>query len=90
MELTKQNERYTFADSLENGWNVNGSVNNEINGSLTISASIYEGEGLIIGSFNYYKPSNGNVSVSYDVAETNRDTLTEYINSAVLYILGQF
>jgi hypothetical protein len=55
MELIKETERYNIIDRSENDWNINGSVNLEVNKTLHINISITTGLGKHIGEFNYTK-----------------------------------
>ena len=43
----------------------------------------------MVGNINYYKPSMGNVNVHYDVAEENRDAVSEYADTLIDAILAQ-
>lgn len=91
MEIIKISETFSLTDSLPNGWKVNGTVSSEVSGNIQINASltVKEGEGEMVGSINYYKPSMGNVSVHYDVAEENRDAVSEYADTLIDAILAQ-
>lgn len=88
MELIKQTEQYKLVDS-SNGWTASGTVYNNINGSISINCSVTSEE-TTIGNLNYSKPVEGNVSVSYDVAEANRDAFAAYVDSLVDGVLEQF
>lgn len=88
MELIKQTEQYKIVDSA-NGWTTSGTVYNNINGSLSVSCSVSSEAGQV-GNLNYSKPVEGNVSISYDVAEANRDVFATYADTLIDGILEQF
>lgn len=90
MELIKNSENYSFVESWENDWTVNGTVNVESNGTLSIYASVNSKLGDSIGNFGYSKPEEGNVNVHYDVSEDNRDTFTTYVDNTIDYIVEYF
>lgn len=77
MELVKLHESYHLTKEFENGWVVNGTVNIEEKGSVSMWCSITKNEESI-GNLNYSKPVEGNVNVNYDVAENLRDEFTSY------------
>lgn len=89
MEIIKISETFSLTDSLPNGWEVNGTVSSEVSGNIQINASLTVKEGEMVGSINYYKPSMGNVNVHYDVAEENRDAVSEYADTLIDTILAQ-
>ena len=89
MEIIKISETFSLTDSLPNGWKVNGTVSSEVSGNIQINASLTVKEGEMVGSINYYKPSMGNVNVHYDVAEENRDTVSEYADTLIDTVLAQ-
>ena len=90
MELIKQTEQYKLVDSLEEkGWKVSGTVYNNVNGSLSVSCSV-SSELDYVGNLSYSKPAEGNVSINYDVAETNRDAFAAYADTLIDGILEHF
>lgn len=89
MEIIKISETFNLTDSLSNGWEVNGTVSSEVSGNIQINASLTAKEGEIVGNIHYYKPSMGNVNVHYDVAEENRDAVSEYADTLIDAVLAQ-
>ena len=89
MELIKHSEYYTFNDTTENGWNITGSVNKECNGNLNISINV-SSELEYIGDFYYSKPTEGNINMSHNVSEANRDMFVTYTDSVIDFVLEQF
>ena len=89
MKVTKVSEQYSITDLLENGWEVNGSASNNVEGSISINVSLMA-DGEQIGNINYYKPAMGNINMNYEVAEKNRDAVTAYADTLVDSILEQF
>lgn len=88
MELIKQTEQYKIVDT-SNEWTVTGTVYNNVNGSISMTCSVASEEGSI-GNINYNKPAEGNITVSYDVAEANRDKFATYVDTLIDGILNQF
>lgn len=89
MELIKHSEYYNFNDTTENGWNTTGSVNKECNGNLNISINV-SSELEYIGDFYYSKPVEGNINMSHNVSEANRDMFITYTDSVIDFVLEQF
>lgn len=77
MELVKLHESYNLTKEFDNGWVVNGTVNVEEKGSVSMWCSVSTEENNI-GNLNYSNPAEGNVNVNYDVAENLRDEFTNY------------
>lgn len=94
MEITKINETYKLSEEIsENSWKMEGTASKESDGSIQVNFSVNktgELEGYI-GNFNYHKPSvNGNVDVSFNVSEENRDAFMTYTDSIIDQILLHF
>lgn len=95
MEIVKQNETYQITDSnLDKGWEMSGTANRDLSGSLTISFSVSKPGELVenIGDCTYSKPfdNEGRISVSYTVSEVNRDEFVVYMNSVIDSVLEHF
>lgn len=89
MELIKNSENFNFNDTAENGWKAIGSVNKESNGNLNININV-SSEFEYIGDFYYSKPTEGNIHMSYNVSEDNRDMFVAYTDSVIDFVLEQF
>jgi hypothetical protein len=88
MELIKNSENYNFTDVVDNGWTVTGSASNEVNGSMTLNINVTS-DGEYIGDFYYNKPVEGNVHISYNVAEANRDLFVTYSDTVIDFVLSK-
>jgi len=89
MELIKNSESYSFNDTFNNDWRVSGSVSNEINGNINININVSNDSGYI-GDFYYSKPTEGNVHMSHNVSEDNRDMFVTYTDTIIDFVLTQF
>lgn len=89
MELIKNSEYYSFNDVANNGWKASGSVNKESNGNLNINVNI-SSELEYVGDFYYSKPAEGNISMSHNVSEANRDEFVTYTDTIIDFVLEQF
>lgn len=89
MELIKNSENYNFNDTTDNNWNVSGSVSNEVTGNINVNINVSSDSGYI-GDFYYNKPIEGNIHMSYNVSEENRDDFVAYTDKALDFILTQF
>lgn len=89
MELIKNSENYNFNDTTDNNWNVSGSVNTEVTGNINVNINITS-DSDYIGDFYYTKPTEGNIHMSYNVSETNKNAFVTYTDKALNYILTQF
>jgi hypothetical protein len=90
MEITKVNESYSIKDKTDLGCEMNGNAYVEVNGSMNLHGDIRNELGESIGNFSYHKPSEGNVNVSVNVSEENRNTFTEYVDSVIESVLAKF
>lgn len=93
MEIVKQNETYQIFDINEKGWEMTGTANKDVSGSLTISFAVSKSEELVesIGDCTYSKPfNNGMISVSYSVSEVKRDEFVSYMDSVIDSVLQHF
>lgn len=90
MEIVKLNEIYNVTDKTESGWSLNGSLQLEVNGSLSLHCNVNSELEEFIGSFSYYKPVEENINVSVNVNEENRDNFTKYANSIIESVLTNF
>lgn len=89
MELIKNSENFKFVDTTKDGWKVNGSVNHELNGTVSININV-SSDTDYIGDFYYNKPIEGNVSVNYNVSEANREAFVNYSDTVIDFVLTQF
>ena len=89
MELIKNSENFKFVDTTNDGWKVNGSVNHELNGTVSININV-SSDTDYIGDFYYNKPVEGNVSVNYNISEANRETFVHYSDTVIDFVLTQF
>lgn len=89
MELIKNSENYNFNDTTDNNWNVSGSVSNEVTGNINVNITV-SSDSDYIGDFYYTKPVEGNIHMSYNVSEENRDAFVAYTDKALDFILTQF
>jgi len=93
MEIVKQNETFQISEKAENGWEMVGTANKDVNGSLSINFNVTKPGGLSeqIGDCNYYKPQDSDrVSVSYNVEESGRDAFAAYLDKVVDTVLAHF
>jgi hypothetical protein len=87
--LIKNSEYYNFNDTADNGWNVSGSVNYDTNGNVNINISV-SSEMEYVGDFYYNKPVEGNINMSHNVSEANRNMFVTYTDSVIDFVLEQF
>ena len=94
MEIVKQNETYQISDTNEKGWEMTGTANKDVSGSLTISFAVSKPGELVesIGDCTYSKPfdTNGMISVSYSVSEVKRAEFVPYMDSVIDSVLQHF
>lgn len=83
MEIVKQNCTFSISDTTPDGWRMSGSYSIETSGNLSINYSVQDELGENIGDCNYYKPSEGRISVNYNVSEANKTKFTAYIDTIV-------
>ena len=89
MTITKQNENYTISDLMESGWKMEGNVMFEINGALTLHASI-SNENNFVADIHYNKPLEGNVHLGINSLDENREDILKYSNTLINWVLEQF
>lgn len=91
MEIVKQNETYLITDVTDSGWRISGNITNDLNGAVSLSINIYTKEDSdYIGDFYYHNPKSGNINMSYNVAEENRDAMVAYADTVIDFVLEQF
>lgn len=94
MEIVKQNETYQISDTNEKGWEMTGTANKDVSGSLTISFAVSKPGEIVesIGNCTYSKPfdNNGMISVSYSVSEVKRAEFVSYMDSVIDSVLQHF
>jgi predicted class III extradiol MEMO1 family dioxygenase len=89
MEIVKQNESFTLKDSNE-VYELNGSINRSISGSLNIHFSVNQVEGGRVGDCSYNKYSeSGDVNFSVNCVEGKRDEFTSYADTVIDSVLEQ-
>lgn len=93
MEITKLNETYRITDTnSSNNWKMEGTANNDVNGSISINFSVNKSGELeeYIGSCNYTKPVEGNVDLNLNISEENRDNFSAYADTIIDEVLSHF
>lgn len=93
MEIVKQNETYQISDTNEKGWEMTGTANRDVSGSLSINFRVSKLGELVenIGDCTYSNPSdNGMVSIFYSVLEDKRAEFVSYIDSVIDSVLQHF
>ena len=86
MELVKINEGYTVAKTLDNGWEVLGSVTKEVSGKIIVFLEM-KSDGVVMGTINYTNPNGGNISYGQSCAEENRAVVTAQALDLIAFIL---
>lgn len=85
MEIVKQNETYKITDSV-NGWEMEGQASKDISGQLNINFQVTVPGELAenLGDCSYSQASeHERASVSFSVAESNRDKFTAYMDTVI-------
>lgn len=91
MEINKKTEQYKIEDVLEEkNWTTQGTIYNNMDGTLSISCSTSLKSGEFVGSVNYSKMKEDTVNINYEISVNNRVSYNNYINSLIDNILEQF
>ncbi len=87
MEIVKQNCVFSISDTANNGWKVNGTINNHTSGTKNIHVDLTSELGEHIGSWNY-NIYNDNISVDYTVKKEYTSEFTTYLDSITEQLLN--
>lgn len=87
MEIVKQNCIFAISDTTDNGWKVNGTINNHTSGTINIHVDLTSELGEHIGSWNY-NVYNNDISVDYTVKKEYTSEFTTYLDSITEQLLN--
>ena len=88
MEIVKQNCIFSVSDTTDNGWKVNGTINNSTSGTTNIHVNLTSELGEQIGSWNYNTYNDDNISVDYTVKKEYASEFTTYLDSITEQLLN--
>lgn len=90
MEIIKQSESFNLKDANET-FEMSGTVNREISGSLNIHFNVNRLNGEYVGEGHYNKyGENSNINFGINCDEKVRDELTSYTDTVIDSVLEYF
>ena len=93
MEIVKQNETFSLADTTADGWVMTGTANKTVGGDLSLNFGVSKPGELMeeIGNFSYTKPTgNSMVNINCSVTEPNRDKFMAYADTVIDTVIAHF